>query len=170
MTTLLKEVLKHEVYPAMGCTEPVAVAFCAASAAKLLRNERILKAEIKTDPGTYKNGLAVALPNTHGEKGNMLAAALGALIREPGLKTGIFQNIPPSLLKEAKILIKTGRIRLAVDYARRGIYIEARLKTAHHSAVCVVAGGHSNIVLLKKNGRTVFKGHPVKPGKNHAAY
>lgn len=170
MTTLLKEILKHEVYPAMGCTEPVAVAFCAANAAAQLGGEKILKAEIKTDPGTYKNGLAVALPNTRGEKGNMLAAALGALIREPGLKTEIFRKVSPSLLKDAKTLIKKGGISLAVDYTRRGIYIEARLKTARHTAVCVVAGGHSNIVLLRKDGKTLFKGAAVKPGKNHAAY
>ena len=69
---LLKEVLKHEVYPAMGCTEPAAIAFCAANAAKLI-DEEIIKADIKTDAGTYKNGLAVALPNTKGETGNLLA-------------------------------------------------------------------------------------------------
>lgn len=177
MSTLLKEVLKHEVYPAMGCTEPVAVAFCAAAAAELLGREKILRAEITADPGTYKNGLAVSLPNTSygglseaGGKGNLLAAALGALIRKPALKTEIFREISPALLKEAKGLIKAGRIALGVDYKRRGIYIEARLKTARHSAVCVVAGGHGNIVLLKKDGKTVFKGEPVKAGTHHAAY
>jgi L-cysteine desulfidase len=171
MPTLLKEVLKHEVNPAMGCTEPVAVAFCAANAASLLGCEKILRAEIKTDPGIYKNGLAVAIPNTRSEKGNLLAAALGSLIREPGLKTEIFRKVSPSLLKEAKDLIKRGRISLGIDYGKRsGIYIEARLESAGHTAVCVVAGGHSNIVLLKKDGKTLFKGKPVKAGGHHAAY
>ncbi len=170
MPTLLKEVLKHEVYPAMGCTEPVAVAFCAASAAAQLGKEKILKAEIRTDPGTYKNGLAVAIPNTKGEKGNMLAAALGALIRKPELKTAIFQEVPSGILKDAKNLIRTGRITLTPDHSRRGIYIEVRLKTARHTSVCLVAGGHTNVVLVKKDGKIIFKGRPVKPGKNHAAY
>ncbi len=170
MATLLKEVLKHEVNPAMGCTEPVAVAFCAASAAELLGREKILRAEIKTDPGTYKNGLAVAIPNTKGEKGNLLAAALGALIRQPALKTEIFRSIPPSRLAEAKGLIKAGKISLGMDYKRRGIYIETRLRTARHTAVCVVSGGHSNVILLKKDGRTLFRGRRLKTGASHAAY
>ncbi|HBB68154.1 MAG TPA: serine dehydratase subunit alpha family protein, partial [Elusimicrobia bacterium] len=159
--SLLKEVLKYEVNPAMGCTEPVAVAFCAASAAELLGRGRILKAEISTDPGIYKNGLAVALPNTKGEKGNLLAAALGTLIREPGLKTEIFRKVTPETLRAAKALIKSGRIKLSVDHSRRGIYVKASLKTAGHKAVCVLSGGHGNIVLLKKDGKTVFRGVPV---------
>ena len=154
----------------MGCTEPVAVAFCAASAARQLGKEKILKMEIRTDPGTYKNGLAVAIPNTRGEKGNLLAAALGALIREPGLGTEIFKNVSPALLKEAGALIKAGGLRLTADYARRGIYIEVRLRTARHTALCVVAGGHSKVILLKKDGKTLFKGAPAKPGREHAAY
>ena len=55
---LLEEVLKNEVYPAMGCTEPVAVAFAAASAAKLLSGQAT-EVRITTDTATYKNGLAV---------------------------------------------------------------------------------------------------------------
>ncbi len=89
---LLKEVLKYEVFPAMGCTEPAAIALCAASASKLL-DEKIIKAEIKTDAGTYKNGLAVTLPNANGEKGNLLAGALGILIKEPAFKMGLFKHI-----------------------------------------------------------------------------
>ena len=159
--SLLKEVLKYEVNPAMGCTEPVAVAFCAAFAAELLGRGKILKAEIRTDPGIYKNGLAVALPNTKGEKGNLLAAALGTLIREPGLKTEIFREVTPKTLKAAKALIKSGRITLGVDHSRRGIYVKASLKTAGHTAVCVLSGGHGNIVLLKKDGKTVFRAGPA---------
>jgi len=170
MSTLLKEVLKHEVNPAMGCTEPVAVAFCAASAAALLGKDPVLNAEIITDPATYKNGLAVAIPNTQGKKGNLLAAALGLLIREPDLKTGIFRKVPSAALKAAGLLITDGRIKLRVDHALRGIYIESRLKTARHSSVCVVSGGHGNLTLLKKDGKTVFRGRRARAGSNTSAY
>ncbi len=103
---LLKQVLKHEVFPAMGCTEPAAIAFCAANAAKLT-GEKILKAEIKTDAGTYKNGLAVTLPNAKGEKGNLLAGALGLIIKEPAFKMGIFNHIDAKTLSAAKKLVKS---------------------------------------------------------------
>ena len=65
---ILKEVLKYQVYPAMGCTEPVSVALCAAYAAKELGAD-IEKAEFQLDAGTYKNGMGVRIPNTDGEKG-----------------------------------------------------------------------------------------------------
>ena len=170
MPNLLKEVLKHEVYPAMGCTEPAAVAFAAASAAELLGRENVISAEISTDPGTYKNGLAVALPNTMGEKGNLLAAALGILIRKPSLKTGIFKTVPPAALAASKALVRSGRIKLAVNYKKRGIYIEARLKTALHTAVCVVAGSHSRIVLLKQDEKTIICRKPFQSGKKRPEY
>ncbi len=170
MSTLLKQVLMHEVNPAMGCTEPVAVAFCAASAAELLGKSSVVKAEILTDPGTYKNGLAVAIPNTKGKKGNLLAAALGLILRKPALKTGIFLNVPPRALTAASRLIQAGRIKLRVDHGRRGIYIETRVKTARHSAVCVVAGGHGNVTLLKKDGKTIFRASRQRSPSSRAAY
>lgn len=58
---LLKEVLKYQVYPAMGCTEPVSVALCAAHAAKEL-GEEAARADFKLDAGTYKTGWAYASP------------------------------------------------------------------------------------------------------------
>ncbi|HOW90239.1 MAG TPA: hypothetical protein PL037_08140, partial [Elusimicrobiales bacterium] len=154
-STLLKEVLRREVLPAMGCTEPLAVAFCAASAASLLDDAPILKALITTDPGTYKNGLAVSLPNTGGRKGNLLAAALGLVIRRPGLGTGILRRVSPSDLEAAGKMIREGRVALRAVPARRGIYIECRLRSARGSSVCVVSGGHGNISLLEKTGRRI---------------
>ena len=82
MSTLIKQVLKHQVYPAMGCTEPVAVALCAAHAAALHKGE-IKNAVVWVDSATFKNGLGVRIPNTEGERGNLLAAALGILIAKP---------------------------------------------------------------------------------------
>lgn len=156
MKTLLKEVLKHEVYPAMGCTEPVAVAFAAATAGSLLKG-RTSSVTVRTDPGTYKNGLAVAIPNTRGEKGNLLAAAVGAVVRKPELGAELFKGLPPARLKEASALVRSGRARIEVDYARRGIYIAAEVKAVRDRALCVLEGSHKQVALLKLNGKTVIK-------------
>ena len=161
MTTLLKEVLKHEVYPAMGCTEPVAVAFAAASAAKLLKG-RITGVSIRTDPGTYKNGLAVAIPNAGGRKGNLLAAAIGAVVRRPELGAELFKGLPAARLKEAAALVKAGRAAIAVDYSRRGIYISAEVRSANGKALCLLEGSHKQVALLTLNGMTVLKA--ARPG------
>jgi L-cysteine desulfidase len=156
MKNLLKEVLKHEVYPAMGCTEPVAVAFAAATAAKLLKG-RATAVLVRTDPGTYKNGLAVAIPNARGEKGNLLAAAIGAVARKPELGAELFKGLPAARLKEASALVASGKASIAVDHARRGIYIYVEVRAGSDKAVCVLEGGHSRVTLLKHNAKVLVK-------------
>ena len=79
---ILSEVLKHDVFPALGCTEPIAVAYAASAAGKQLNGE-ISEIHISVDPGVYKNGFSVAIPNTRGERGNLIAGVLGALIQRP---------------------------------------------------------------------------------------
>ena len=96
MTTLLKQVLKGQVYPAMGCTEPVSVALCAANASALHKG-RIKKAVVFVDSATFKNGLGVRIPNTDGEKGNLLAAALGLLTAKPKLGMEILKGVSSSV-------------------------------------------------------------------------
>jgi len=89
---ILSEVLKHDVFPALGCTEPIAVAYAASAAGKQLDGE-ISGIHISVDPGVYKNGFAVAIPNTGGERGNLIAGVLGALIRRPELKMEVMSCI-----------------------------------------------------------------------------
>lgn len=156
MKNLLSEVLKHEVYPAMGCTEPVAVAFAAATAGRLLKGRTTLVL-VRTDPGTYKNGLAVALPNTRGKKGNLLAAAIGAVTRLPELGAEIFKGLPAARLKEASALLRSGRARIEVDYSRRGIYIAAEVRAGSEKAVCVLEGGHKRVSLLRHGSKVLIK-------------
>jgi L-cysteine desulfidase len=156
MSNLLKEVLKHEVYPAMGCTEPVAVAFAAATAGKLLKG-RTTAVVVRTDPGTYKNGLAVAIPNTKGKKGNLLAAAIGAVARKPELGAELFKGLPAARLKEASALVSAGSAVIAVDYAKRGIYISAEVRAGSEKALCVLEGSHKQVSLLRHNGRSLVK-------------
>jgi len=156
MKNLISEVLKHEVYPAMGCTEPVAVAFAAATAASLLKG-RTTDVRVMTDPGTYKNGLAVAIPNTNGKKGNLLAASIGAVVRKPELGAELFKGLPAARLKEASALLKAGHARIEVDYARRGIYIAAEVRAGRDKALCVLEGSHKQVSLLKLNGKVIIK-------------
>lgn len=156
MNTLLQEVLEHEVYPAMGCTEPVAVAFAAATAGKLLKG-RTTSVLVKTDPGTYKNGLAVSLPNTSGKKGNLLAAAIGAVTRRPELGAELFKGLPLSRLQQASALLKSGSARISPDYSKRGIYISVEVRAGAEKALCVLEGSHSRVALLRLNGKTLVR-------------
>ncbi|HAF95438.1 MAG: hypothetical protein A2X34_00225 [Elusimicrobia bacterium GWC2_51_8] len=157
MTNLLTEVLKHEVYPAMGCTEPIAVAFCSANAAKLLLPDKVISVNIKMDPGTYKNGLAVALPNTRGEKGNLMAAALGAVMAGPEAGSAIFNDLAASDLTKARAMLRKKAVSITIDYAKKGIYISAEVRSAGHKALCEIKNSHSAVTLLKKDGREIMR-------------
>ncbi len=152
---LLKEVLKHQVYPAMGCTEPVSVALCGAYAAQLLGKE-VQTAVFRLDPGTYKNGCGVRIPNTDGEKGNLLAAAMGLLIAKPELQMEILSGADKALLARAKKLVQEKRVRLEVAPDKHGFYIEASMQAKDGGkAQCIIAGSHTDVVYLAKDDKVL---------------
>jgi len=152
---LLKEVLKYQVYPAMGCTEPVSVALCAAYAAKAL-GEPVQKAAFRLDAGTYKNGMGVRIPNTDGEKGNLLAGAMGILIAKPELNMEILSAADKTILKNAKQLLEQHRLEMTVAPGVHGFYIEAELTgQSGKTARCVIAGGHTEVAHLSVNGNVI---------------
>ena len=161
MATLLKEVLKHQVYPAMGCTEPVSVALCAANAAALVKG-KIKKAIIFTDTATFKNGLGVRIPNTKGEKGNLLAAAAGLILANPQSGMEILKQVTPAVLKQAKELVKNKKVEVKIA-DKKDFYVQAEVETTDgQTAACVISGSHTNIALLKQNGKIIFKGKEIK--------
>jgi L-cysteine desulfidase len=152
---VLKEVLKNEVFPALGCTEPIAVAYAASLAAAQLEGE-IREIQITVDPGVYKNGLAVTVPNTGGEKGNLIAGVLGALIRQPDAKMEILKYATPQLVSRAQEIIMDGRAKIHLDRNRFDLYIEAAVNTGHGAARAVIESAHTNLVCLEKDGSVIF--------------
>ena len=165
---ILKEVLKYQVYPAMGCTEPVSVALCAAYAAEVL-GKPVQKAYFRLDAGTYKNGCGVRIPNTDGEKGNLLAAAMGLLIAKPELQMEILSGANKELLDCAKQLVQERKVALEVAPEKQGFYIEARVQSADgENAECVIAGSHTTVTRLVKNGQIIKDIQVQEENKEHS--
>ncbi len=154
---ILKEVLKHEVFPALGCTEPIAVAYAASVAGKELNDSNIRDIHIIVDPGVYKNGMAVTVPNTNGEHGNLIAGVLGALIKQPELKMEIMKGANEAFIAQAKALIQEKKARVVSDKSKEDLYIEVQLQTDTGTARVVAECGHTNLVLIEKNGKAVFE-------------
>lgn len=148
---LYKEVIAREVFPAMGCTEPTAIAY-AASIASEAAGEPPEELLIIVNQGTYKNGLAVTIPNTGGETGNLIAGILGCLIAQPERRMEILQEVTPEILESAKDLMQKENFLVKVHPRCPELFIEVQLTTKSHVVVSIIAGSHTNLVFLEKDG------------------
>ena len=166
---LLKEVLKHEVYPALGCTEPIAVAYTASLAAKELEGE-LEEVTIIIDPGVFKNGMAVTVPNTNGERGNLIAGVLGAIIGKPESKMEILKHADQEMINQSKDFIEAGKAKIILDKSKTDLYIEAKIKTTHGSGVAIVENAHTNLVYLSANNRTILEKMTPEAGSSNQEY
>ncbi|MFZ0240694.1 MAG: L-serine ammonia-lyase, iron-sulfur-dependent, subunit alpha [Desulfobacterales bacterium] len=169
MMNILKEILKNEVFPALGCTEPIAVAYAASVAAHEIDGD-LERVVITVDPGVYKNGMAVTVPNTNGQRGNLIAGVLGALVKKPELKMEILQGVQKKMIRRAAEMIKAGKATILYDPTRTGLHIDVRIKTREDSARAVIENGHTNIVRVEKNERTLFDAKSKGRSKTGPAY
>jgi L-cysteine desulfidase len=169
MSYSVKDILKIEVAPALGCTEPVAIALGAAAAASLLSGKTIDFIEIWVDPNIYKNGLAVSIPGTNGLVGLDTASAVGALGGDPALKLEVLEPINEAVVAQAEEFIKAGKVKVNLLSEHKGLYIKTILKSRGDTAESVIRDLHDNIVSLKKNGKPVTENEllPRTPHKGN---
>ncbi|BBA70023.1 serine dehydratase subunit alpha family protein [Geobacter sulfurreducens] len=166
--SIYHDVIKSEVFPALGCTEPIAVAYAASLAAERLGAE-VETVTASVDPGVFKNGFAVTVPKTGGLKGNVIAAALGALIARPELKMEILSGADNHLLAQAELLVSSGRAVVALVKERTDLYIDVVVTGGGRTARAVLEGGHTNIVRLECDGRILLNAdEPVSAVDSHA--
>ncbi len=155
MTFTVKDILKIEVAPALGCTEPVAIALGAAVAVSLLPEEKVSEIEVWVDPNIYKNGLAVSIPGTGGLSGLEMASALGAFGGDPNLKLEVLETVDDDAVAMAKDLVKGGRVKVNLLKDQTGLFIKTVVKTENHRAVSEIKDLHDNIVSLKLDHKKV---------------
>ncbi len=155
MAFTVKDTLSMEVAPALGCTEPVAIALGAAAAAKLLPSRRPERIDIWVDPNIYKNGMAVAIPGTGGLSGLDTAAAVGAFGGDPSRRLEVLASVDGEALSRARRLVEEGGVRVHLLEDRRGLYIRTRVEGGKATAESVIEGLHDNIVALRRNGEDI---------------
>jgi L-cysteine desulfidase len=162
MAFTVKDVLRLQVAPALGCTEPVAVALASAAAASLLPGGQgsARSVEVWVDPNVYKNGLAVSIPGTAGLCGLDTAAALGVCGGDAALKLEVLDPVTPEAVRVAQAMLAEGRVRLNLLADRRGLLIRAVAKADGHEALAVIEGQHDRIVALSLDGEDIAA-HPL---------
>lgn len=153
--------IRAGVMPALGCTEPGAVALAAAYARQALGIDPD-QITVSVDSNVYKNGLAVGVPGT-GQVGLPIAAALGALIGEPERELALLSWITPELLAKANTMIAGGRVAVILN-DNQGLYIEVIVTSGENQARAVIAGNHTNLVALQLNGSDIIPQNDSRSG------
>jgi L-cysteine desulfidase len=155
MSFTVKDILRMEVAPALGCTEPSAVALGAAAAVSLIGDNKITDIEVWVDANIYKNGLAVSIPGTEGLYGLDNASALGATGGDPELKLEVLDSVDHEAIAGAKRLVQEGRVKINLLKDQEGLFVRTLVKSGHAHAESVIKGFHDNIVSLALNGKQI---------------
>lgn len=166
MPYTIKDILKLEVAPALGCTEPAAIALGAAAAASLLSGKQIDSIEIWLDPNIYKNGLAASIPGTEGLCGLDMAAALGALGGDPALRLEVLEPITAKVIPRAQELIRTGHVKVNLLADHQGLYIKTVLHSGPNIAETIIEDMHDNIISLRLDDKVVDNSPLLAAGKD----
>ncbi|MFP4257650.1 MAG: serine dehydratase subunit alpha family protein [Desulfovermiculus sp.] len=156
MNFTFKDFLALEVSPALGCTEPVAVALAAAAAAGLLPTRSPDRIRIKVDGNVFKNGLAVMIPGTDGRRGLDLAAALGALAGDSGRALQVLEGLSPEQVEQAANLVSSNRVEVDLDPDQHGLFIQAEVTAGRDTARALIQGAHDSIVNLQLNNSQIL--------------
>ena len=147
--------VNKEVVPAIGCTEPMAVALCTAKAATTLgrRPERI---EVFLSPNMLKNAMGVGIPGT-GMIGLPIAVSLGALIGKPEYELEVLKDLTPATLEQGKRYINDADIDIKLKQGNVDkLYIEVVCRAGSDMAMAIISGSHTHFVYVERNGEVVM--------------
>lgn len=147
--------VKREVVPAIGCTEPIAVALCVAKATETL-GMKPEKINVWLSANILKNAMGVGIPGT-GMIGLPIAIALGALIGKSEYQLEVLKDSTSEAVEAGKHFIDEKRISIALkpDITEK-LYIEVRCEAGENWATAVIAGGHTSFVYVARNGEVLL--------------
>ena len=145
----LTKLIREDMKPALGVTEPGAIAFAVATAREHLeRPEEIETIEVALNSGMYKNAFTCGIPNSS-RHGNLYAAA------EKGLES--LADITPEDDEKAARLVEEGRVKAWMSQVDSRISIDATVKTATETCAVEIRDSHTHIVRICKDGKDIFR-------------
>lgn len=150
------DLIKREVVPAVGCTEPVAVALCVAKATETLGclPEKI---ELFLSGNIIKNAMGVGIPGT-GMIGLPIAVALGALVGKSEYSLEVLRDVTPEAVETGRKYIAEGRISVSLESdAPSNLHIDVRAYSGEHSVRVIISGAHTNFIFIEKDGDVLFE-------------
>lgn len=157
-------ILHDELVPAMGCTEPIAIAYAAALARDTLgvTPERI---EIQASGNLIKNVKSVVVPNTNGLKGIEAAAAAGVIAGDAGRTLEVISRVSPGQKEQIRDMVSRNMCSVSLLESGRVLDLIITLRSGELWARVRIAGRHTNVVLVEKNGSILLEKPAEAPGE-----
>lgn len=150
------DLIHQEVVPAIGCTEPIAVALCVAKATETLGTNPE-KINVLLSANILKNAMGVGIPGT-GMIGLPIAIALGALIGKSEYQLEVLKDSTPDAVEEGKRFIEEKRIHISLkENIEEKLYIEVCCEAGGDKATAVIAGGHTTFIYIERNGEVLLQ-------------
>ena len=162
-------VLRKELIPAMGCTEPIAIAYAAALAKETLA-EHISRVDIYASGNIIKNVKSVIVPNTKGRKGIPAAAAIGIIAGDSSRNLEVIANVTDDQRSQLDVFLRDTEIQVHAMSCEHALEIEIVVSNAQHYAKVRVAQEHSNVVLIEKNKEVLFEKTVCNNDQKDACY
>lgn len=148
------KILEKELVLALGCTEPIAIAFAAALARKYVKGDKVILVKVSASGNVIKNAMAVSIPGT-GSSGINLAAALGTLAKDADKKLEVLTGLTAVDLENAKEMVKDGFVVVEVSQSTKILYIDVTVETDISTARVVIEDGHTNVSFIEVDGEIV---------------
>lgn len=141
--------------PALGVTEPGAIAYAVSKAKSLISGE-LIQVTLVLNSGMYKNAYTCGIPNSK-FFGNEYAAALGVIAGKPEKELESLSDVTEEDNKKAEQLVKDGKIQVKMSGISSRIFIEAKVVTTQGEALVRIRDSHTNIVRMKVNEKVIFE-------------
>lgn len=142
----LTKLIQADMKPALGVTEPGAIAYAVSMARERLAGE-VERVVLRLNSGMFKNAFTCGIPGTD-RLGNDYAAALGAVAANPEKKLECLDGITPEQEKKARDMVESGKIQVEMTEITSRIFIEATVFSGCHSASVTIQDAHTNIVRI----------------------
>ncbi len=154
------DLIKLKIKPAVGCTEPGAVAYAVALAKKYL-GEEPEKVTVYASQNILKNAMGVGIPGT-GMYGLPIGIALGVVCGNADKGLTVLDSVDQNAVNSAKYLLEQNTITIKTSNSPEKLYIEAHLEAKSHYARVIIEKSHTNVKLIEKDGNMLLSGADTK--------
>lgn len=151
----LTKLIQGDMRPALGVTEPGAIAFAVAKAKEHVEG-KLKGVRLVLNSGMYKNAFTCGIPNSH-EVGNEHAAALGWVAADANKGLECLEGVKPHHNQEARKLVNEGKVKVELGEVSSRIYIFAEVTTHEGVASVTIRDAHTNITQITKDGQVIFE-------------